>query len=144
MKINLNSVNIKRCLTIMTVSTVAFLGFRVWNSNYNHIYLSSKSTLIPGKSIAPVATAGYSITERQDFGDYVTIDANIITSTVSKKQLQEYVRTITREVKPKARLIIWFYNGNKTLGSYDSRNRDKPNEGLVFGYSPVVASPFPH
>lgn len=135
MKVNLNNAKATKCFTIAIIVPIPFSLSCAKNTNQNSANFSTKTTPLSLKAISPATTARYSITERQDFKDYTLIDANVA-SSVTQSQLQKYVDAITKEVKPKKGLVIWFYNGNKSLGTYDYRNRNKVNKGLTFGDTP--------
>lgn len=71
---------------------------------------------------------GYFITEQRDMPGYTSIDAWVELNT-TRSQLKMLAEAIKRQVKPKQALVIWFYNGDKSLATYDSRKRNSWSYG---------------
>ena len=88
-----------------------------------HRITRSPKPLTNSSTVSPVALdQPHQITERINKPTgYLALDVLVLGST-DAKSLRHYATSIAAAEKHKGRVVIWFFNGNTDLGSYDSKN----------------------
>lgn len=137
MKIDFGTTKATKCLCIGIIGTVPVAFSCASNTHQIPPTTSVKPTPLPAKVVSPTVTPDYfQITEKRDLTDFTLIDVSVHSGPVTRGQLLRYVDAITNQVKPKKGLVIWFYNGDKSFGVYDSRKRNQVSKGLTLGDVP--------